>query len=73
MAERVECVAATSPLAVIYPGEPYPDGTGKANYGVVIHSGSGTSVVVEGSPGELARFAADLALQVAGMAEHAGL
>jgi hypothetical protein len=74
MAERVECVAATSPLSVVYPGEPHPDGTTSGpNYGVVIHSGSGAVVVVEGPPAELVRLVADLALVVAGVAVHAGL
>jgi hypothetical protein len=48
MAERVECVAATSPVSVVYPGEPHPDGTPSGpNYGLVIHSGSGAGVVIE--------------------------
>jgi hypothetical protein len=74
MAERVECVEATAPLSVVYPGEPHPDGmTSRPHYGIVIHSGSGVVVVVEGTPAELVRLVADLALQVAGVAVHAGL
>lgn len=74
MAERVECVAATSPVSVVYPGEPYPDGTTSGpNYGLVIHSGSGSGVVIEGPPVELIRFVADLSLQMVGVAVHAGL
>lgn len=74
MAERVECVAAASPVGVVYPGEPHPDGTTSGpNYGIVIHGGSGAVVVIEGTPAELIRLVADLSLAVAGVAGHAGL
>jgi hypothetical protein len=72
MAERVECVAAASPIAVILPGEELPDGstTGPDDYGIRITSGSGAVIVIEGDARDFAGFGNELARVLNEIAAH---
>jgi hypothetical protein len=74
MAEHVEWMTTDCEVAVHDSGVVLPDGQEVApeEWGLAI-TGGGYTVVIEGTPSELAQFAAGLTRQVSEMGQHGGV
>jgi hypothetical protein len=70
MADHVEWVEATDPIAGILPGEDLPDGTVSDEYAIRIAGGGGATIVIKGNPQDFAVFATSMAQTLSELAAH---